>query len=215
MSKLLAYYTPDLQQWHDPTALGARRWRLTDRGLEVQEGGILRTDGEPQTVRRIIGQYRADLEFAARTCAVPIEILVATVCTESGGNPKALRIEPRYISDEKTPGRISYGLTQTLLSSAGEAMGFPVDRTWLEKPLNALLAGGKCIYRKRGVTKYDPPLVAGAYNAGSLRPSTRNPWGLVCTDDGDNDPTDGGDHVTKWVKWFNDAWAVLSEGAAV
>lgn len=212
-AKLLAYYPPALLQWHDPTAQGTHRWRLTDRGLEVSEGGILRTAGEPQTVRRLLTLYRPQLDFASKTAGVPIEILLATVCTESGGDARAVLEEPGYISDEQTPMRISAGLCQTLLAVTAEVMGEHVSRAWLFTPQNSLLAGGKCIQRKRKTTNMDPPLVAGAYNAGSLRPSKRNPWGVVATDDGDNDFVDGGDHVTKWVRWYNDAWVVLGGGA--
>lgn len=210
-ARRLAYYAPDLQQWHDPTAKGSHRWRLTKRGLEVSEGGILRTGGAPVTALRILAAYRERIEISARANSVPEELLVATICTESVGNPTAVLRESGYVSDERTPMRVSAGLCQTLLAVAAEVMHQPVTRAWLLVPGNSIEAGARCIARAKARTHFDPPLVAGAYNAGSLRPSTRNPWGLVCTDDGDHDPTDGGDHVTKWIKWFNDAWAVLTE----
>ena len=194
----LAYYAPSLQQWHDPTAQGSHRWRLTEKGLEVSEGGILRTGGEPVTVLRIWAAHQNALLTSARANAVPVELLVATIATESGGDPTARRQEP--------DGRVSVGLMQTLLGSASEVMKQPVNEAWLRVPGNSIEAGTRCIARAKGRTNYDPPLVAGAYNAGSLRPSKRNPWGLICTDDQDHDFTDGGDHVTKWVRWFNDFW---------
>lgn len=204
----LAYYSPLLQAWHiHPTCgAGARSWRLTGAGIEVTEGGVLRTGGEPATVLRIWSAYRTALCSSARANGVPVELLVATSATESGGNPAAVLQEPGYVSDDQTPGRISAGLCQTLLSSASEVMRQPVTRVWLQVPGNSIEAGARCIARAKGRTGFDPPLVAACYNAGSLRPSKRNPWGLVCTDDGNNDPTDGGDHVTRWVKWFNDFW---------
>ena len=45
----------------------------------------------------------------------------------------------------------------------------------------------------------DPILVAAAYNAGSLKPSGTNNWGLVSH----------GDHLDRASKWFGDACAVL------
>lgn len=194
----LAAYPLALQQWHDPTALGSHRWRLSARGLEVTEGGILRTPGQPLTVLRIWHTYRELIQLSAQANRVPVELIVATIATESGGNPNTRLQEP--------DGRVSVGLMQTLLGTASEVMSQPISEAWLRVPGNSIEAGTRCIARAKARSGYDPPLVAACYNAGSLRPSKRNPWGLVCTDDRNDDLTDGGDHVTRWVRFFNDFW---------
>lgn len=53
---------------------------------------------------------------------------------------------------------------------------------------------------RRG-TGFDPVLVAACYNAGSLRDSNANDWGLVTF----------GNHLDRAVEWFGDACVVLSE----
>lgn len=211
----LSAYPEQLRAWHDPTTQGTHRWRLTDRGLEVSEGGLLRTRGAPRTATHIIDTFSESLARFSREAGVLVELLIATIATESGGNSGAVRLEPGYASDDATPYKISVGLCQTLIGVAREVMGpelkagLVINRSWLYSPPNSICAGARCIARRRSLTNFDPPLVAAAYNAGSLRPSTRNPWGLICTDDRNSDPSDGGDHVTRFVRFFNDAWAVL------
>lgn len=69
---------------------------------------------------------------------LPVELIVATICTESRGKPEAIRTEPGCRSDQETPGRVSPGLMQTLISAARETLGKRgfgdtggIDRTWL------------------------------------------------------------------------------------
>lgn len=48
-------------------------------------------------------------------------------------------------------------------------------------------------------TGFDPILVAAAYNAGSLRPSSGNHWRIHCH----------GNHLDRAAEWYGDACAVL------
>ena len=59
------------------------------------------------------------------------------------------------------------------------------------------------------MTRFDPPLVAIAYNAGSLRPAA-NPWGLVQTRRGD-----GSFHADSFTAFFNDALTLDAPAEAV
>jgi hypothetical protein len=65
------------------------------------------------------------------------------------------------------------------------------------------------IAQQRAQTELDPPLVAAAYNAGGLRydSSAGNRWKLV------QFPIGTSEHCDRFVKWFNDAVAVLAEHA--
>lgn len=66
-------------------------------------------------------------------------MIVATIATKSSGNPKAIRFEPHYKSDEETPNQVSPGLMQTLISTAREALGNTgIDRNWLLVPENSI-----------------------------------------------------------------------------
>ena len=207
MARLLEPHGP-------PVGAGRHRWRLTRDGVVIEgEAAPRRSPGQPRTAASTWAIHRAALEAAAQRFAVPVELLVATACTESGGRAAAVREEPGFISDRETPHRVSPGLMQTLISTAREALGEPgLDRAALLDPLTSAMAGAAYIRRQarggRLPTGYDPPLVAIAYNAGSLRPNrdATDPWGLVQTRRGS-----GAWHADSFVAFLGDALAVLRD----
>jgi len=200
-----------------PVGQGARRWRLSPEGLRV-EGFVAppRSPGKPETAMRCWRDFRAAFETCAAAYGVPVELLIATACTESGGRAEALREEPGFISDEATPQRVSLGLMQTLIATAREVLGdASLDRARLLDPSTSIRAGAAMIraqaIRRKLPTHFDPPLVAIAYNAGSLRPradGAPDPWGLVQTLRG------GHAHADAFVAFFNDCFAVFAQGDA-
>jgi soluble lytic murein transglycosylase-like protein len=153
------------------------------------------------------------MEAAAARFGVPVELLLATACTESGGRADAVREEPGYAGDEATPQRVSPGLMQTLIGTAREALGDPsLDRARLLDPAVSLLAGAAVIRRQaisgRRPTGFDPPLVCIAYNAGSLRESAAaTAPGASCKRGGT--PTTW--HADGFVAFLNDGFAVLAD----
>ncbi len=178
------------------------------------EDGPRRSEPAPRVAAQGWARHRAVLEEAARRFAVPVELLLATACAESAGRADAVREEPGFASDAATPHRVSPGLMQTLISTAREALGDPsLDRAALLDPRTSALAGAAYIRRQalRGArpTGFDPPLVAIAYNAGSLRPSrdATDPWGLVQTRRGN-----GERHACAFLRFFNDAMALCDPG---
>lgn len=197
-------FLPPLLEWHGaPLGQGARRWRLTAQGIAI-EGETPPGSTPPRLAAASWARHQAPLEAAARRFAVPVELLLATACTESGGRAEAVREEPGFTSDAATPHRVSPGLMQTLISSAREALGDPkLDRAALLDPAVSAAAGAAFIARQARLTGFDPPLVAIAYNAGSLRPAT-NPWGLVQTRRGN-----GHFHADSFCDFFNDALALI------
>ena len=182
------------------------RWRMTASGVEVEGSGIERSKGQPVTVTRIWSRYADAVNAAARAYRVPAELIVATIATESAGRADAVREEPGYTSDEATPNRVSVGLTQTLISTAREAMQMSFGRDWLLEPANAIEAGTAYIAQQARQTALDPPLVAAAYNAGALKHQTgaQNRWKLR------QYPIGTGAHLDRFVGFFNDAVTVLS-----
>lgn len=172
-------------------------WQLTPRGVMV-EGSLPRTGGEPVTVAKMWIRYGDSICASAQRYQVPIELIIATICTESFGNPKAFRFE--------SGGRKSVGLMQTLIGTAQEVMD---DKTigdaWLEIPANSIQAGTACIAGKRNGSEFDPPLVAAIYNAGSLRPANDNRWGFA-------QYVGGHAHVDAYIEWFNDCFAYFEAG---
>jgi hypothetical protein len=182
------------------------RWRLVPAGVEIEGTGIERTSGAPATVTRVWDSFAAAINRTARATRVPCELIVATICTESGGRADAVRLEPGYVSDEQTPGKVSPGLMQTLISTAREAMQATVDRQWLLVAANSIDAGTAYIASQARLTCLDPPLVAAAYNAGRLKhqPGQENRWKLR------QYPIGTGKHCDRFVRFFNDAAYVLA-----
>lgn len=184
-----------------PASSGYRRafprgigWRTTREGVIVEgEPEPKGTIGAPNTVRRIWAEFGPLILKAAKELGVPAELIVATIATESRGRPDASRTEP--------DGRQSVGLMQTLIGTASETLGRTVTAEELKDPETSIMAGASYIRQQRPRTEYEPPLVAAAYNAGSLRESPANRWRLVST----------AEHVDRFCMFYNDAVRVAKE----
>ncbi len=191
---------------------GGVQWRLTRRGVEVEGAGIERTRGAPATVRRAWADYGDSIDRWGVRYGVPAELILAAICTESGGRAEPVRIEPGYESDEATPGRVSPGLMQTLISTAREALAGEVteeiDRSWLLEPDNSIRAGTAYIARQKPMTGFDPPKVACAYNAGGVYRQTgaANRWKMR------QYPIGTSAHADRFVKWLNDFFSLTASG---
>jgi peptidoglycan hydrolase-like protein with peptidoglycan-binding domain len=213
---VLEPYKTRLAQLHGaPIGDGNARWALTKEGVRV-DGKLPRTGGEPETAARTWRDYRAAFEKCAAAYGVPVELLVATTCTESGGRAGDVRQEPGYVDDVSTPDKVSPGLMQTLISTARSATGDKsLDRAALLDAETSIRAAA-CYLKKQAVsakqpTNFDPPLVAIAYNAGSLRPKEESPWGLVQTL---RDKQQHIFHADAYLQYFNDFFAVIGSDPA-
>lgn len=185
------------------------RWRLTRAGMEV-EGALIEPSATEQALAaRVLGDYGDAIATASARYPVPAELVAATICTESSGNAKAKRFEPGCDLDDpsRTPHRVSVGLMQTLLSTAREALD---DQTLtlaaLENPSTSIRAGMAYIWRQATTTRLDPPLVACAYNAGSLRyeGSAGNRWKLC------QYPIGTGKHADRFCRYVTAALRALA-----
>lgn len=196
-SGVLAENLPQLAQPHRHFPDGAR-WQLTKTGIAIDGAAAAGTMGAPSTVRKLWTLYGTDCATAAKRLGVPVELIVATIATESRGDASARRQEPQ-IGDQ------SVGLMQTLVKTARSAMGRPnLKADDLLDPRTSIEAGTSYIAQQRGSTHFDPPLVAAAYNAGSLKPdpAEANRWKLRCY------PVGTGQHIDRFVAWFNDCMVV-------
>lgn len=185
---------------------GSVQWRLARDGIRIAEAAPEVTRGRPVTVRRVWGAFGPSISQWCGEFDVPVELVLATICTETGGNPEALRTEPGYVSDEATPHRISPGLMQTLISTAREALDDPgIDRGWLLVADNSIQAGTAYISQQRRKTDLDPPKVACAYNAGGVirNDSPDNRWKMR------QFPIGTSHHADRFVAWFNDAFRLF------
>lgn len=176
-------------------------WNLGAAGIGVDGAQPQGTYGQPLTVRKIWLKYGEACAASARAYGVPVELIVATIATESSGDPTARRREPK-INDE------SVGLMQTLVRTARGALGRGSLRgDDLLDPATSIAAGTAYIAQQRAQTHFDPPLVAAAYNAGSLRrdDSDKNRWRTHCY------PAGTGQHIDRFVAWFNDCMEVAGK----
>jgi len=208
-------FLPRLVEWHGPpVGAGRRRWRLVRGGVELEGEAGPRRNAAPRAAAAAWAGHGAALEAAARQAGVPVDLLLATALTESLGREDALREAPGFVADAATPQRVSAGLMQTPLAAAREALAMPgLGRAALLEAATSALAGAAVILRQATggpePTGYDPPLVAIAYSAGSLRPTREeNPWGLVQARRGE------GWHADAFCAFLGDAHALFEGGTA-
>ena len=184
-------------------------WAVTPKGVAIA-GKLERTAGAPITVTNVWEKFHDPINTAASKLGVPVPIIIATICTESSGNPNAIRLEPGFVSDAATPNKVSPGLMQTLISTAQSAMRNPkIDRKFLFNPANSILVGTTYIKQGAAKTSLDPPKVAAAYNAGSLivQNGPQNRWKMR------QFPIGTSAHVDRFVQFFNDACFMLATHA--
>lgn len=181
------------------------RWQLTKDGVTIDgETGAVQDAACLALVQRVRRDFGQAMATALDKYKVPVELIIANMCTESGGRPSARRDEPGAdLTDaERTPSRVSVGLMQTLLSTAREALKQPTLRlNDLLDPETSIRAGAAYIWRQGYTTHFDPPLVAAAYNAGRLvyDGSTSNRWRLR------QYPIGTSAHCDRFVRFFNAA----------
>ena len=106
---------------------GGSDWILTQRGIEVDGAPEAFATQDRALVERLLTDYTVAIASIARTAPVPLELVIATICTESSGKVNALRFESGCdrAAPERTPRRVSIGLMQTLLSTARETLDLP------------------------------------------------------------------------------------------
>lgn len=195
------------------------RWHLTPRGLAVN-GVVTGTPGEPETARKAFAFFGIEFRAAAKQYGVPIELLVACACAESGvhirqGREQARmseRREPGFTSYGASPHRVSVGVMHTLISTARQALADPLlGAIDLQQPGVSIRAGAAYIGAQKRHTRFDPPLVAAAYNAGGVYddPTPGLPFSL-------RDFPFGQDrHIERFVAYFNDVCGLVEADPAL
>ena len=194
---------------------GGALWSLTAAGVATERGPIPAGPGHDAVVARVLREwFPAPIQAAARRFGVPVELIAACLCTESAGGAAsaaacaaAERQEPGFRSYAATPHRVSIGCMQTLISTASGALGRPVGPAELRRPEVSIEAGTACIAEAAGRTLLDPPVVACAYNAGSVRhdPSAANRWRML------QYPVGSSAHADRFVAYFNAALRLLRQ----
>ena len=216
-SKLGELSSKSLSVWHNYSG-GKIWWRVTKKGVAIKNKGVVKNSKYTKQVTEIWEQYQTPILAASKKYGVPIPAIIATIFTESSGKAKAYRYEPlfyrRYIKNQKqwknspyykSPRRIaaSYGLVQVMYTTAYK-IGFRGKPEDLYEPEANIDAGAAYIASAYQVKnhEWDPPKIACAYNAGSVRATTKNNWGMY------HHPG----HLGRWIPAYNGAIEVL--GAA-
>ena len=196
-------------------------WRLTKQGVEIKGKGLIKEDKYTKRAADIWRKYEPMITAASEKYGVPIPAIIATISTESSSNPKAYRYEPlfykRYIKDQaewkdspyyKYPRRIaaSYGLVQIMYTTAYTA-GFRGKPEDLYDPAANINAGAAYMASKYQIKQHswDPPKIACAYNAGSVRATKANDWGMH------HHPG----HLDRWIPAYNGAVEVTSAAGVI
>jgi hypothetical protein len=161
---------------------------------------------------------RTELENVLKgsNAGTPEEALAAVVDYIASRARFLVRKEPGYAGPVSTPDRISVGAHHMLLSTGLEMQNLSGARgnarteaiTGLVTGLaadSAFAAELALTYfsRRRARHQLEPPLMAAVYNAGSLRPSSKNPWNLV----------QYGEHIDRWVAYYNTSRSLASAQA--
>jgi len=184
------------------------KWNLGPDGIVIDGHPPETSGGEPQTVRKAWKNYSDSIDKWSLQLGVPAELIVATMCTETSGNASAIRKEPGYVSDDKTPNKISPGLMQTLISTARAVLADDtINRDWLLIGDNSIRAGAAYMASQWKVSNFDPPKVACAYNAGGIyyNDAAANRWKMR------QYPIGTAEHANRFIQWFNDCFLMFKK----
>jgi len=197
---------------------GGLKWAYDGRGVTVNDGAPMESSGKPVTCTAILGLYGREIFDAAMRHNVPPELIVMTIATETGSHRNANFTGPDTFRWEAHISDYSAGPMQTLGATArGVIKKFRLAHqnppTFANKQMpppksnplydaNASIdIGTAYIASQFPATSFDPILVAAAYNAGSIRQDSRNPWRLKTF----------GEHLNRSAEWFGDACALLAK----
>ncbi|MDA1190157.1 MAG: lytic transglycosylase domain-containing protein [Candidatus Poribacteria bacterium] len=171
-----------------------RWWRIGDSGqVLVDDFDATPTSLEIRRAEWIWEEHGELIEQYEEDAASQL-LLRMIIQTESNGNPQSYRHEPQ-INDG------SYGLGQ-FLGGTARGLGYNGDLPGLFDPETNLKLMVKYLSQQSPNTFLDPVMVAAAWNAGSVRPSRDNPFGLVTY----------GDHIPRSLRHYNAA--VVASGVA-
>jgi len=204
---------------------GGQSWRFDNNGVYLQNdpNNPIRSPGAPKTCSAILDLFGQQIFDSSIKHGIPPELIVMTIAAESAADRASQFTGPPTFRWEPKPVSYSAGPMQTLASTAQEVidrLGLQYNKeavapTFTSQPVptpdklglydptsNIDIGTGEIkLNNTRHNTGFDPILVAACYNAGSLRPSNANPWGLVTF----------GDHLNRSSTWIGDACFLLNK----
>jgi Transglycosylase SLT domain len=155
--------------------------------------------GSVATVTTCMRTYGASIVKYADLYRVSRASVVATEsnCTNPAGSSDGLSSGPMQVTGGTCAGTVSGYSSAACLAKMHSSPDF------------SFMVGAKYMGSSYQVAQHDhdPPKIAAAYNAGSIRSSTANRWHMVVT----------GNHIERWVGAYNAyrAWEKLQETARI
>jgi len=196
---------------------------LQGRRLDGHPGWLYRTKGEPKSMRQLLTDFGLELEEASACFELELPLLMACIGIESTRlrgdrlrfDPRCVREEPGYLSDARTPNKVSPGLMQTLLRTAQDMLPrvpyLPdgvLTREDLFVPRYSIGLGAAYMRWQMDRLESDEewpndPILncVAAYNAGSVRYTPHNRWHLITYSD---------TRIDRFIAWHNDALEVIN-----
>jgi hypothetical protein len=163
---------------------GGIQWRVVNQRVRLRSGTPV---GSVSSVAACMRRYGSSIRKWADYYKISRASVVATALTESNCT------NPAGSSDG-----LSSGPMQVTASTCSAIMG--LSRTTCRRRMHtqpdfSFKVGTKYMGSsyQRNQHHRDPPKIAAAYNAGSLRKSYANRWHLVST----------GNHIDRFVRWYN------------
>lgn len=160
------------------------QWRVVNQRVRLRSGTPV---GAVSSVAACMNRYGSSIRRWADYYKISRGSVVATALTESNCT------NPAGSSDG-----LSSGPMQVTASTCAAIMGLSRTRCRVRmhtQPDFSFKVGAKYMGSsyQRNQHHRDPPKIAAAYNAGSLRKSYANRWHLVST----------GNHIDRFVRWYN------------
>jgi hypothetical protein len=168
--------------WH--SIFGGIQWRVLNQRVRLHSGI---PQGSVSSVRACMNRYGASIRRWADHYNLSRASVAATALTESNCT------NPAGSSDG-----LSSGPMQVTASTCAALMGLSRSTCRIRmhtSPDFSFQVGAKYMGSsyQRNQHHRDPPKIAAAYNAGSLRRSSANRWHMVST----------GNHIDRFVSWYN------------
>lgn len=178
-------------------------WTYSASGL-LQDAETGPRTNTAETVAAIFDTYGVDLRSAATDEQVPIELLVAAialVATRTSVEAAAPYIEylDGFVSFETTPELCYAGCTGLRYDFVQAILGSSISSDdYLATPITAMIAAARHMLTPIADTRFQPPMVASAYNADTMRYDATSRWRLAQET-----------QINNFVTWFNTAVAAI------
>ena len=187
---------------------GGHGWRiLPDGRIEIEDEGVVRTLGEPKSMRLMLDCYGIAIDEASCRFGVRKATIMAMIAIEAGRRD-GLYFDEHAERYESHIDQWSGGLMQTLERTANgvedrfHLYGRRVTRQDMKCSEMSIMLGVGYLAMLVESHTHDPVLLCAAYNAGGVYTTSKNRWNLRTYGDG---------RIDRFVAWYNDALAVMGE----